>query len=284
MPRAYWPYCTDALGKLALAEQIAFGNAEFGHPAAGGRVTARDRELAGRDFIDVDIEHDAIRRRARLVGDLDGLEIVEVLQAPFGAVDERAVVCVALADVEFAADHVVAGAGVAADIDPLDVDARAVFHGENDADGMGRQIAVAARTDHGKRIAAAGHFDRQVLDRLFDGFGIVHVAGASLETAVKRSRIDHRDARLNIDLAEPVAPALVDGEGDDEALLLRIVDRHRRNHAHVRIAVLEIEAADQVAVGFDAVGIIDVGRLEECEQRNHVVSDVLISSLSRWSP
>ena len=127
-------------------------------------------------------------------------------------------------------------------------------------------IAVAARPHHGKRIAAAGDFDRQVLDRLFDRLGVVHIAGARSEPAVKRFRVHHRDVRLNIDLAEPVARALVDGEGDDEALLLRIVDRHRRDHAHVGIAVLEIEAADQIAVGFDAVGIVDVGRLEECEE------------------
>ena len=141
---------------------------------------------------------------------LTRLEIVEVLQPPLGAIDQRAVVCVALADIEFAADHIVAGAGVAADIDPLDVDARAVFDGENDVDGMGRQVAVAARADHGKRIAAAGDFDRQVLDRLFDRLGVVHVAGAGPEAAVKRLRVNHRDVRLDIDLAEPVARAFVD--------------------------------------------------------------------------
>ena len=49
-----------------------------------GRVTTRDGELAGRDFLDVDIEHDAIRGRARLVCDLHRLEIVDLLRRSFG--------------------------------------------------------------------------------------------------------------------------------------------------------------------------------------------------------
>src|SRR3979409_1983157 len=110
---------------------------------------------------------------------------------------------------------------------------------------MGRQVAVATRTNGGKRITGAGNLGRALSDPLFDCLGVVHVAGADSQSAVKRPWAHHRDARLNIDLAEPVARALVDGESDVETLLLRVVDRYGRNHAHVRVAVLEVEAADQ---------------------------------------
>ena len=112
---------------LAAAEQVALADADFGDEAVGGRIAAGDRELAGRLLFHVDIEDDAVGRRARLVGDLHVLEVVEVLQPPLGAVDQRAVVGVAFGDIELAPDDVVARARVAADIDALDVGARALL-------------------------------------------------------------------------------------------------------------------------------------------------------------
>ena len=53
----------------------------------------------------------------------------------------------------------------------------------------------------------------------------------------------------------------------------------RRHDAHVRIAVLEIEAAQQVAVGLDAVGIVDIVVLEEAQQV--ASAPVLITSRRR---
>ena len=47
--------------------------------------------------------------------------------------------------------------------------------------------------------------------------------------------------------------------------LRRIVFADRRDDAHVGIAVLEIEAAQQIAVGFHPVGIVDVAGLQEAE-------------------
>ena len=80
--------------------------------------------------------------------DLHRLEVAEVLQAPLGAIDQRAVVGIALGDIELAADHVVAGARVAAHIDALDVGVRAFIDHENDIDSAALEVAVAART-HG---------------------------------------------------------------------------------------------------------------------------------------
>ena len=62
------------------------------------------------------------------VGDLHRLEEVEVLDASLGAIDQGAVVGIAFGDVELAPDHIIAGTGIAADVDALDVGARAFVH------------------------------------------------------------------------------------------------------------------------------------------------------------
>ena len=70
---------------------------------------------------------------------------------------------------------------------------------------------------------------------------------------------------LDIDGAEPVTIAFVDGEGDDEALPRRIIRAGCGDDLDVGKAVLEVEGAQQVAVGLDAVGVVDIGGLEESQ-------------------
>jgi hypothetical protein len=57
--------------------------------------------------------------------------------------------------------------------------------------------------------------------------------------------------------------ALFNLVGDQEALALRVVFRQRGDDLHVGEAVLEIVASNQVAVGFDAVRIVDVVAAKE---------------------
>src|SRR5262249_7763744 len=93
---------TRNTGKLALAEQVALLDAHLTDDAVRGRIPARDRELTGGLLLDIDIDNDAVGRGPRLVGDLDGLEELQVLQPSLGAVDQRTVVRVAFSEVEFA--------------------------------------------------------------------------------------------------------------------------------------------------------------------------------------
>jgi hypothetical protein len=114
--------------------KIAVADLDLGEQAIDRRVTAGDAEIAGLLLRQFDIDHDAVGRRAGLVGDLDGLEVVQILQPPLGAIDQPLVVGIALGDIEFAPDHVTAGAGVAMDVDALDVSARALFDRERHID------------------------------------------------------------------------------------------------------------------------------------------------------
>ena len=175
-PARILPVLDRRLGVLTATEQVALGDAYLGEEAFGGRIAARDREFAGRLLLDVDIDHDPVGRRAGLVRDLDGLEEVEVLEPPLGAVDQDAIVGIALGDLELAPDHVVAGACVAADVEALDVDARALLHHERHVDDTPGEIAVAARTHLRESIAAPRQLDGHVLDRLFHQLGVVHPA------------------------------------------------------------------------------------------------------------
>ncbi len=65
--------------------------------------------------------------------------------------------------------------------------------------------------------------------------------------------------------------------------MLRIVFRQRGHHLHVGEAVLQIEAANQVAVGLDPVGIIDVAAAEEAQQIRFVGLDDVLQAIRRIS-
>ncbi len=69
--------------------------------------------------------------------------------------------------------------------------------------------------------------------------------------------------RLNVDSGNSILRAFLDGDRDDIALLFRVVMRIRTDDMEIGIAVLEIEAADEIEVGGDLVRIVDVGGLEE---------------------
>ena len=139
----------DALAVAAGAQQVALGDRDLAHEAVGGGIAAHDREFAGRLLFDVDVDHHPVGRRAGLVGDLHGLEEIEILEPPLGAIDQGAIVGIAFGDIELAADHVVARARVAADIDALDVGARAFIDDEGDVDA----VVLRLRSPRGRTVA-----------------------------------------------------------------------------------------------------------------------------------
>ena len=89
------------------------------------------------------------------------------------------------------------------------------------------------------------------------------------------------DAKLTA--ADPILLALLDLEGHQEALALRIVFRQRGHHLHIGEAVLQIEAANQIAIGFDPVRIIDVAAAEEAQQVRFVGLDDVLEAIRRIS-
>ena len=111
---------------LAAAEQVALAQADVAEHAVRGRVAGAERELAGRLLGDVDVDDHPVGGAALLGADVDRLEEAEVAQALLRAAQQGGVEGVALGDPELAPDHLVQRADVAAHVDPLDVDPRAL--------------------------------------------------------------------------------------------------------------------------------------------------------------
>src|SRR5262249_43476104 len=153
------PILDRGFGIQTEPEQIAFAYAHLGQPAIGGREAARDRKLAGRLFLHIDVDNDAVGRRTRLRRDPHLLEIAQILQPSLGARNQRAIVGIAFGDVEFAANDVVARADVAVNIDLLDIDALSVVDNKGEIDLL-RLIVTVRLGPHGN--------EGEALPRAFD--------------------------------------------------------------------------------------------------------------------
>ena len=108
--------------------------------------------------------------------DVDILEEAQRADAGARAVDQHAVEGVAFHQAEFAADHLVEGAGVADDVDLLDIDARALLDVEDQIDGVVVAVARDARMDFGEGIALGAGGVGQRVDRFLHRLGVVDVA------------------------------------------------------------------------------------------------------------
>ena len=93
---------------------------------------------------------------------------------------------VALDQLKLAADHLVEGANIADDVDPLDIDLWTLLHVEGNVDGMVFTISRDVRLDLDKGITAVAEGISQHRNRFFDSIGIVPVAG------VDRQKRQHR--------------------------------------------------------------------------------------------
>jgi hypothetical protein len=80
------------------------------------------------------------------------------------------------------------------------------------------------------------------------------------QKAVECGGIDEFEVRYDVHAAEAVSRAFLDHEGEHDALLVRLVARSRA-HAHVGTTVGKIEAAQEVEVALDAVGVVELSRL-----------------------
>src|SRR5262249_29164176 len=161
---------------------------------------------------------------------------------------------------------IVTRARVAADVDALDIGAYAFIDHEADIDEMVLRVALAARAHRGERVAVLGDLDGEVFDRLLDRVAVIDVATVHPQNRLQRQRIDGANVGLNLDAAKAIKGAFLDREGDDEALDRGVIFASSRDHLYVGIAVSQIKAPDQIAIGFDPVGIVDVGRLQKTQE------------------
>ena len=112
------------------------------------------------------------------------------------AIDQNAVVGVALGEIELAADDVVARALVADDIDSFDVDAGALVDEQRQLDGVVGVVAIGARNDPGKGVPGVGQRYRHVFERLLEIGGVEDPAGGDVNVAAERILVDPGDGRV----------------------------------------------------------------------------------------
>src|SRR5207237_9627599 len=117
-----------------------------------------------------------------------------------GAIDQRAVIDVAFGKIEFAANHIVAGAGVAADIDALNIGSRTFIHGEGDRNGVLLEIAVTTRADHREGITAPRGLDLHFFDGFFQRFGVVEPTDADAREKSVRSEEHTSELQSHLNL------------------------------------------------------------------------------------
>ena len=90
--------------------------------------------------------------------------------------------------------------------------------------------------------------------------------GLILTSALICSAVKSRSALSRLDRAELVARPFLDDVGDDEVAAVGRQLGERRDDAEIGIALGQVESAQLLLVGGEAVGIVAVVRLEEAEQ------------------
>src|SRR6202049_1086186 len=113
---------------------------------------------------------------------------------------------------------------------------------------MRLEIAIATRTHDRKGVTPPRGLDLHFLDGFLQRFGIVERADIDVREAAQRIAVKRADAGLEIDRRDPVLLTLLDLEGHEEALLLRIVFRQRGHHLPVGKPLFLVSQANTLSI------------------------------------
>ena len=213
------------------------------------------------DFSSTDGGQDClVRRRSRRGVDVDVVEVVKVLQPLPRPAHRLGVERVAFGQAELSANHLVLGARVADDIDPLDIDARAFADIEDQVHDVLSGVADNPRLHLDESIAAIVHIQLHRIDAASDRVAIIPIALVDLQIVPQSVAVQVAQLRVDGDLADPVAITLADREGEEETGAIGRQLGFRVLHLEIDVAVLQIEPAQQLLVEIQPLRIIFVGR------------------------
>ena len=216
------------------------------------------------------------------VRDVDLLEVAETVQPALGPLDHRVVVGVAFADVELAANDVVARARVADDVDPLDVDLRTVVDGEAAARSCGSPCRGRHAGELRRRRSPWRATSRLMASTVLStAAGVVDVARAQSGEPQQRRPVDLAGMRSHGHARDVVLRPLVDRDRDDVAGWVRLVGDVGVGDAEVGVAVLHVIPADRLLVGGEAIGIVDVGALEPRQEVHRARLHQVVQAVAR---
>ena len=209
---------------------------------------------------DLDVDVDAVGRGAFLGGDVDALEVTERGDELFGGLELGLAEEAAFGDLHFAADDLVAGLGVAADLDAIEVDGRSAPDGDDDVHLLlvGVELGLRVGLDVGVAFVAVHRAHRlQIFGELgaiedIAGLGAYHLA----QMSASLNRLDLAAGcvpLVDFQLADLVARAFVDGERDLDAASIRRQHHARRRHADRQKPTVVIGGVDHQDVAFERV-------------------------------
>ena len=139
---------------LAAARKFALGDVAFAVKPSLLEIAAADAEIRRLLVFYIDDQNHAVGLCEPGLGSMivDEKKSKASRGAFLAATDQNLVEGIALGQVELAADHIVAGTGVAADLDALDIGARAFVDQIDHGNGAVGVIAITARGDGGEGI------------------------------------------------------------------------------------------------------------------------------------
>ncbi len=246
--------------RLAVAEEVGLLHLRGGDEVLDAGEARAHLEGAGRLLADLDVDVDVALVLALLGGDVDVLEVAERGDAALGAVELGLAEELALLDLQLAADDLVAGLGVALDLDAAEVDQPVPLDGHDDVDLLlvGVELGLRGGLDVGVAgVAVEGLHRAQVLHQL-GAVEVVAALGADhlAQVAAAAEGLDLLAVLVlleDAELADLVAGPLGDGDGDLDAAAVRREHHPRGRHLHGEEAAIVVEGVDHQHVPLEGV-------------------------------
>ena len=249
---------------LALAAEVALADRRLQNEILDAGKTCRKLQFAGRLFLDIGFEDDAVGRTALLLFNFQiFLEKAQRFDPVGRTLDLEAVERIAFVQTEFPAHDLVLSQGVAVDIDPLDIDPVAFRNLEQDVHGQRVFVPGKFRTHIGKSIAEQASRFRQALDRIFHLLSVIEIARFHGQLGRQEFRCKIANLAFHRHIAKFVAIAFFHHIGDDEIPLVGRELGHGGDHAKIGIAFGQVELAQLLLVKGQPVRIIGVAGAEE---------------------
>jgi hypothetical protein len=274
-----WPNCRmpDDLEleaqALAVAEEVVLLDLPREDEALDGAEAGPDLEGARGPLAHLDGDHDPVGLTPFLLGDLDPLEVPEGLDAPLALLRLRLAVELALDELDLAADHRVAGLGVAPDLDPFDEDRRATPDHDGDVDDPPLHVEVRLWLDLHLGVALVAVAPGDPDEALGDLRAVEPVAGLQgeplpeaaspaegLDLLVVAVELAHRQA------ADAKARPLLEGHRDVDVGPVRRQLDARRAHPHRQVALVEVVGGEAGGVLLEGLAVEAVVVGDEAEE------------------
>ncbi len=222
-------------------------------------VAGTDHDVAGRALGHGQGHIDLIGGTGHLGGvDIDVLEITQAFHAIARGLDLGAVVPGGFELAEFAADHFVAGAGVARDDDAAHIDAALRLGREGHHHLPGCPVDLGTAVDTRKRVAEGAVEIGEGTRGGSHSLTPIRLAGLEGDQALE-VLLTPEEVPLELDGGDGVGLPLVDRDGDADALLVRR-DRHLRGgDGKLQIAAIQVVGAQGLQVGIELGARVAVG-------------------------